>query len=85
MDRFCIITNTEKDRDYRISEEIRDFFERHGKSCLITKDLPCDSVSSDIKRTDVSKIPKDTECAIVLGGDGTFIQAANDLREADGG
>ena len=83
LDRFCIITNTEKDRNYRISGEIRDFFERHGKSCLITRDLPYDPAASDVKRTDVSKIPKDTECAIVLGGDGTFIQAANDLRETD--
>lgn len=39
------------------------------------------AVSSDIKRTDISEIPNDTECAIILGGDGTFIQAASDLRE----
>ena len=29
--------------------------------------------------TDIAHIDKDTECAIVLGGDGTMIQAAIDL------
>ncbi len=83
MEKFCIITNTLKDQDYAISKQIKDFFEKNGKSCLITKDLPFDlqAVSSDIKRTDISEIPNDTECAIILGGDGTFIQAASDLRE----
>lgn len=83
MERFCIITNTSKDRDYAISKQIQAFFEENGKRCIITKDLPFETPapSSDIKRTDISEIPPDTECAIILGGDGTFIQAASDLRE----
>lgn len=39
-----------------------------GKSCLVIKD---------------SCIPEDIQCAIILGGDGTFIQAANDLIRSD--
>lgn len=85
MERFCIITNTLKDQDYKISGEIRKFFEENGKTCLIARELPYDQTMPypDIRRTDVSKIPRDTECAIILGGDGTFIQAANDLRETN--
>lgn len=83
MEKFCIITNTSKDHDYVISKKIRAFFEKNGKTCFITKDLPYELpvICSDIRRTDISEIPRDTECAIILGGDGTFIQAANDLRE----
>lgn len=83
MDRFCIITNTLKDQDYAISREIKAFFEKNGKTCVIARDLPHDQPMPfpDVRRTDVAQIPEDTECAIILGGDGTFIQAANDLRE----
>jgi NAD+ kinase len=85
VERFCVITNSEKDRDYKISKEIKQFFEENGKSCIITKPLSLEHEvpSVDVKRTDASSIPPDTECAIILGGDGTFIQAANDLRETD--
>lgn len=85
MDRFCIITNTLKDQNYAISREIKEFLENNGKSCVIARELPQDQMVPfpDIRRTDVAQIPGDTECAIILGGDGTFIQAANDLRETD--
>ena len=33
--------------------------------------------------TDPSKIPEDTECIIVLGGDGTLLQAARDMVHKD--
>ena len=36
------------------------------------------SVSS-VRGCSQVKIPDDTDCAIVLGGDGTIIQTANDL------
>lgn len=82
MDRFCIITNPEKDRDGLISREIKQFFEERGKICVLTEDIPLNHPApcSDVLRTDVSGIPVGTQCAIVLGGDGTFIQAAHDLR-----
>ena len=32
--------------------------------------------------TDIRRLPKDTECIIVLGGDGTLLHAANDLIDS---
>jgi len=85
LERFCIITNPGKDRDYQIAKQIKAFFKAKGKHCFIAKHVPFDhpAPSSDIRRTDVSKLPPGIQCAIILGGDGTFIQAANDLRETD--
>lgn len=78
MEKFCIITNTDKDKDYQTARKIKEFLEKEGKRCVITKDHIKHSAEYTAY-TDVSEIPEDTECAIVLGGDGTFIQAANDM------
>lgn len=78
MDKFCILTNTDKDKNYETSMKIKQYLESKGKNCIITKDHT-NGIGEYTSYTDVSEIPKDTECAIVLGGDGTFIQAANDM------
>ena len=82
MDKFCVITNIEKDKDYTITGKINDFLKNAGKSCVIMGDQPISNGITDMY-TDVEKIPEDIECAIVLGGDGTMIQAANDLVNMD--
>ena len=35
------------------------------------------------KYTDASVIPEDVDCVLVLGGDGTLLQASRDLTERD--
>lgn len=82
MERFCVVTNSSKDRGYKTSKEIRDYLEKKGKQCVITMDY-ANHFEDSLAYTDVSEIPKDTQCAIVLGGDGTFIQAAVDLLHMD--
>ena len=78
MKHFCIITNSDKNTNYDIAHHIVDFFEKKGCTCVIMENKM--SQSAGIRHyTDVSKIPEDAECAIVLGGDGTMIQAAIDL------
>ncbi len=72
MDRFLIITNKEKDTDLRVTNKIADYIEQAGKQAILS------SVSS-VQETDRVTIPDDVDCAIVLGGDGTIIQTANDL------
>lgn len=76
MDKFCIIPNNTKDKDYQVSKYIKKYIEKRGKKCVITTNLKSQRNS---QATDVLEIPKGTECAIILGGDGTIIQAANDL------
>lgn len=73
MDRFLIITNKEKDTDLRVTKKIVDYIEQAGKQAILS------SVSSVQEETDPVNIPSDIDCAIVLGGDGTIIQTANDL------
>jgi NAD+ kinase len=73
MDRFLIITNKEKDIDCQITKKIAAYIEKAGKKAIIT------CVSSTMESCMTKDIPEDIECAIVLGGDGTIIQTANDL------
>ena len=80
MNRFCIIVNSEKDINYQTAREIVKFIESRGKSCFLTSDL---GNEADGTFTNVEDIPKDTECAIVLGGDGTILHAAKDLLHLD--
>lgn len=82
MKNFCIITNNDKDKDYEVSKYIKEYLESKGKRCVIAKEAS-HRVNEYDPYTDVSVIEPDTECAIVLGGDGTLIQAANDLVDLD--
>lgn len=78
MKKFCIITNKDKDKDYSLAVEIEQLLGELGAGCVV---LPNEAVITSGREsfTQVEKIPADTQCAIVLGGDGTMIQAANDL------
>lgn len=76
MDQFYLIVNGTKDQDYQITNQIIAYLEKHGKIC------GCQPINirpgSRGSYTDVSLIPEGVECFIVLGGDGTLIQAARD-------
>lgn len=74
MDRFLIITNREKDIDLSVTNKIVAYMESAGKKTVLS------GVSSFTENFNTNEITKDVDCAIVLGGDGTIIQAANDLR-----
>lgn len=67
MDRFYIVTNEEKDPNYENTRRIREYIEARGKHCRAACDGPVDA---------------DTQCIIVLGGDGTLIHAARDYVDA---
>jgi NAD+ kinase len=79
MNSFCIITNYEKDYNLETTKLVRDFLVSKKKKCIIVNHNLNDEESRSVY-TDIEHIPSDTECAIVLGGDGTIIRAANDLR-----
>ncbi|MDF2539991.1 MAG: ppnK [Herbinix sp.] len=77
MDRFLIITNIEKDKDLLVTNKIADYIMKAKKKVLLSQVF---SVSEELMHT---LSPEKIECAIVLGGDGTIIQAANDLMTYD--
>lgn len=78
MKNFCIITNSDKTANCDMAKYIMEYIKKRGRQCVILENRM--SSSAGMRHfTDVSKIPENTECAIVLGGDGTMIQAAIDL------
>lgn len=72
MDYFYIITNKLKDKDYKITNEIRKYIEDHGKTCFVSEK---DEEGHIVPGT----VPEEAQCGLVLGGDGTFIRAVRDL------
>lgn len=76
MEHFYVITNPSKDTDLKVTHTIRDYLTKRGKTCII------DAGSENRKGesyTDTTKVGEEVDCVIVLGGDGTLLQAAADL------
>lgn len=82
MKKFYIITNRAKDTDYRFTKEIENYLRKNGAVCRCQTSEQTGE-TKDYRYTDSSLIPKDTECIIVLGGDGTLIQAARDVNKTN--
>ncbi len=82
MKSFCIIANSGKEAGAELARHISGFIRERGGRCAILENRH--SAASGVSRfTDREKVPKDAECAIVLGGDGTVIQAAVDLVDME--
>lgn len=77
MNRFYIIANGEKDPDLKITGKIVDYLSAHKKYCKLQQAWR--KHEGTYHYTDPSEVPDDTECIIVLGGDGTLLQAARDV------
>ena len=80
MNGFYVIANQQKDTCRREAEFIRKYLEDHGKKCYIQEQARS-APDSRYRYTDAGAIPPDVEGVLVLGGDGTLIQASRDLAE----
>lgn len=78
MERFFIITNLLKDPQLKVAKQIQRYLEAKGKNCIIQECISSDGIRN-YKYTDPSQVPEDIECVLVLGGDGTVLQASRDL------
>lgn len=81
MKKFVIVTNMHKDPDLKISNQIAEYIKVKGGSAINLS-----SFTPEIKRfeeLDYSKIPEDTECIMVFGGDGTMIRVVRKTRRMD--
>ncbi|MBE5950053.1 MAG: NAD(+)/NADH kinase [Lachnospiraceae bacterium] len=74
MKKFCIIVNKDRDERLELTEQVKEYLSAHGKTCEVR-------VESLENSEEFLPVPADTECVIVLGGDGTMIRAANRLKE----
>ena len=81
MDRFYIIPNSAKDPELTFSNRIIAYLEKHGARCHVQKIT--EKMEGPYHYTDPDGIPEDTQCIIVLGGDGTLLQAARDVVHLD--
>ena len=79
MKNFIIITNRTKDKELQVTNRIRDYLTAHGAECIVEEELPEEGSGY----TEAGCVPENTECAIVLGGDGTMLQAAIDLIDTE--
>ena len=76
MNRFLIVTNDGKDTDYKVTNKVKKLLEDVGKCCILCE--------KDVNKRIVREaIPENIDCAIVIGGDGSFIEAARALTGHD--
>lgn len=85
MERFYIITNKPKDEQLKVTGEIVSYLESYGKKCSIcVRDKDAEEYRKDTEETGREiHVPADTDCILVLGGDGTLLQAAVDTMDLD--
>lgn len=76
MQHFFIITNPSKDPNLENTKKIASFLEQAGCTCKVQVRGEADGQGDAY--TDAACIPGQTQCILVLGGDGTLIEAARD-------
>lgn len=76
MKNFLIITNSYKDAGLELTGKVKDYIEERGGCCTCFKSTGEETEQAAPKD---DEIPAETECVLVLGGDGTLIRAASKL------
>ena len=82
MKYFYIVTNRFKDPDGVNTRKIAHFLRSKGAECVCQIEQE-EAFNKTGSYSDVRLVPDNTECVIVLGGDGTLIQASRELSEKD--
>ena len=72
MNKFLILTNTEKDIDLNLSNKISEYLSENGAEATIVSDM-----LSNVDEESKKNYMKGVQAAIVLGGDGTMLRAAH--------
>lgn len=82
MEHFYIIANSEKPESVTLRDKIAGYLKRRGKTCSYQENAQ-PSENHAYSFTDPARVPEDIDAVLVLGGDGTVIQAARDLARRD--
>lgn len=81
MKKFVIVTNPFKDPQLEISNKIAEYICKKGGSAFNLMDRTDTTVK--FEELDYNKIPNDTDCILVLGGDGTLIRVVRKTRKSN--
>ena len=82
MKNFCIISNQDKDTGLKVANFVaEEIAKRGGNAKLLSTNEAAKAKGEGF--TDLSGITDDTEGIIIIGGDGTMIQAARELVRFD--
>lgn len=79
MKHFLVIANLNKDKDLVLTKRIRDYVEKKGGTCGY---YASEGNKGSKIVPELSEIPSETECILVLGGDGTLIRTAAAMVQA---
>ncbi len=79
MKHFLIFTNQHKDKDLLITNRIQKHLLEKGQKVSIRINTT-DFKMAETDQTIESELPKDVDCMLVLGGDGTVLQAAREVK-----
>ena len=82
MEHFYIIANSEKPESVTLRDKIVGYLNCRGKTCSYQENAQ-PSENHAYSFTDPARVPEDIDAVLVLGGDGTVIQAARDLARRD--
>lgn len=83
MKHFLVYTNRHKDKNLATTKRICDYLELKGQKATVRAE---DGRRQEHKPADDADeasedIPRDVDCMLVLGGDGTVLQAARETKE----
>lgn len=78
MKHFLVVTNPSKDKGLFLTDKIKHHIERRGGTCYCVESREDGGAESSYR---LEEAGVEIDCAIVLGGDGTFIRAARDIGE----
>ena len=77
MKHFLMITNKYKDPGFELTKKIKCYVEGKGGSATY---FESSGENAKTAAPEPDEIPKETDCVLVLGGDGTLIRAASKLN-----
>lgn len=80
MRHFFIVSNAYKDKDFQLTKKLSGYIREHGGVSSSCATFPEEEQK---KSVNLELVPPQTECILVLGGDGTLIRAARDLVELE--
>lgn len=81
MKKFYIVTNRTKDPDMETTNYICEFIKERGGEAAIVQEDVFKATAKESCEYNPLHIPEDTDCVLVLGGDGTLLQTARNIRQ----